>query len=187
MLPSQTQRMAEPRPVVIVDYNPDWPLEFASLCQVIGSALGELAIAIEHIGSTSVPGLPAKPIIDLDVVIASRELLPQVIQRLAGLGYVHEGDKGVPGREAFTCDVMTPQDGSGRRWPEHHMYVCCQDSDELAHHLVFRDYLRAYPQVASAYAQLKRQLSERYRNDREAYTEGKTAFVEGVLRKAMRE
>ncbi len=171
-------------PVVIVSHNPAWPLQFAALRQVLQDALGGLSEAIEHVGSTSVLGLAAKPIIDVDVVIHSRDELSEAIRRLGALGYTHEGDLGVPGREAFArADDQTPLDSSGRRWPEHHLYVCAKDSLELARHLVFRDYLRANPGTALAYGDLKLRLAERYRNDREAYTEGKAAFVEEVLRK----
>ncbi|MBI4310263.1 MAG: GrpB family protein [Chloroflexi bacterium] len=173
-------------PVIVVDYDPAWPAQFAELRRVIAAALGDLALAIEHVGSTAIPGLAAKPIIDLDVVIASSECLPEVVARLAALGYAHEGDLDVPGREAFARqDDRTPWDGTGRAWPEHHLYVCPQDSAELARHLAFRDHLRAYPDAAAAYAALKRRLALRFRNDREAYTLGKSAFVEGVLKGAM--
>jgi GrpB-like predicted nucleotidyltransferase (UPF0157 family) len=161
-------------------------MQFSELRQAIRAALGELAIAIEHVGSTAVPGLPAKPILDLDVVIPSRELLPSVIHHLFSLGYAHQKDLGVPGREAFArSDEVTPNDGRHGVWPEHHLYVCARDSLELARHLAFRDYLRANPEAAWAYAALKQHLAQRYRNDREAYTEGKSAFVEEALRKAM--
>ncbi|MBI4201880.1 MAG: GrpB family protein [Chloroflexi bacterium] len=178
--------MAIPRPVIIVSYDPAWPQQFDSLQKAISVPLGPQALAIEHVGSTAVPRLPAKPIIDMDVVIASRDLLPQASERLSTLGYAHQGDLGVPGREAFgRTDDCTPWDGSGRTWPEHHLYVCAHDSLELARHLAFRNYLRANPDAARAYAALKRHLAKRYGNDREAYTQGKTAFVLEALRKAM--
>ena len=132
--------------VVIVDYDPQWPQVFHDLSRVIGGALGERALSIEHVGSTAVPGLAAKPIIDIDVVIASDDQLPAVIQALALLGYVHQGDLGIPQREAFNRqgdDV--PRGGLGGTWPEHHLYVCPQDSRELRRHLAFRDFLRAHP------------------------------------------
>ncbi|MBI4197918.1 MAG: GrpB family protein [Chloroflexi bacterium] len=178
--------MASPKPVIIAPYDLAWPGQFSELRQALRVALDELALAVEHVGSTAVPGLPAKPILDLDVVIPSLELLPLVIQRLFGLGYVHRGDLGVPGREAFArSDEMTPKDGRHGVWPEHHLYACARDSLELARHLAFRDYLRASPEAAWAYAVLKQHLAQRYRNDREAYTAGKTAFVEEALRKTM--
>jgi len=90
------------RPVVVVSYDPEWPAIFKALRDVYRRALGDLATAIEHVGSTAVPGLDAKPIIDIDVVIPSRSRLPEVIARLMALGYGHQGDLGVSGREAFS-------------------------------------------------------------------------------------
>jgi nucleoid DNA-binding protein len=96
-----------PRPVVLVPYDPAWPVTFERLRDVYAGALGHLARAIEHVGSTAVPGLAATPIIDVDVVIPSRDVLAEVIRRLAGLGYRHQGDLGVPGREAFAPEGGT--------------------------------------------------------------------------------
>lgn len=177
--------MTNPRAVVVVSYDSGWPQRFAELSRVISVALGQLALAIEHVGGTSVPGLAAKPIIDLDVVIGAKDDLPETIRCLATLGYVHAGDLDVPGREAFKrTDVRTPWDGSGHLWMEHHLYVCARDSAELARHLTFRNYLRSHPEIVRAYADIKRGLARRFGKDREAYTEGKGAFVEEVLRKA---
>ena len=173
------------RPVVIVDYDPQWPVLFAELRAVLWAALGDVALAIEHVGSTSVPGLAAKPIIDLDVVIEFTARLPDAIRCLAGLGYSHEGDKGIPGREAFArAGPDVPRNGTGRTWPHQHLYACAQDSTELARQLAFRDYLRAHPDAALAYERLKRQLAEKFRDDRDAYCDGKSTFVEEVLRRA---
>ena len=174
------------RVVRVVDYDPQWPLTFADLSNVIEAALGDLVLSIEHVGSTSIPGLAALPIIDLDAVIESREILPHVVQSLAGLGYSHEGDLGVSGREAFRRhghDV--PRDGTGRLWANHHLYVCARDNRGLAEHVAFRNYLREHPDEASEYGELKRRLAERYRHDVDAYINGKDAFVERVLRRAM--
>jgi GrpB-like predicted nucleotidyltransferase (UPF0157 family) len=162
-------------PVVIVDYDPTWPDTFAQLRDRVAAALGPLAVAIEHIGSTAVPGLAAKPIIDLDVVIANRADLPAVMQRLRPLGYHHEGDLGVPGREAFTTPAGVPP---------HHLYVCVVGTPALNRHLAFRDALRADPAAAHAYGDLKRTLAARLSHDRVAYTEAKTGFVERVLAEA---
>ena len=105
-----------PRPVVIVPYDPAWPLIFEGLRDVHASALGRLALAIEHVGSTAVPGLAAKPIDDVDVAIPSRSVLSEVIALLARLGYRHQGDLGVPGREAFAREGSedVPRAGTGR-------------------------------------------------------------------------
>jgi GrpB-like predicted nucleotidyltransferase (UPF0157 family) len=159
-------------PVEITAYDPCWPQTFAALRDEIASTLGSLAQRVEHVGSTAVPGLPAKPIIDLDVVIATPADLPTVITRLATLGYQHQGDLGITGREAFTI----PATG-----PAHHLYVCPAGSRELARHVAFRDYLRRHPAQARAYAELKRSLAAQFRSDRDAYARGKKAFIEQAL------
>jgi GrpB-like predicted nucleotidyltransferase (UPF0157 family) len=174
----------EPRkkPVEIIDYDPRWPQAFADLKAVLLGRLGDLAMGVEHVGSTAVPSLCSKPIIDLDVVIADRQSLPEAVQRLASLGYVHEGDLGIAGREAFARSAAdVPRDDRGRTWPEHHLYVCDKNSAELRRHVAFRDALRADPARATAYGQLKQELARRFRHDRDAYGQGKTAFIESVL------
>lgn len=174
--------MPQKNPIEIVDYDPRWPAVFAELRGVIGGALGELALGIEHVGSTSVPGLCAKPIIDMDVVIPSRERLPQVIDAVGRLGYVHQGDIGIAGREAFgRLGGDVPRDGSGRAWPEHYLYVCAADNAELGRHLVFRDALRASPELVAGYGELKRRLAREFRYDRDAYCQAKTQFIVAVL------
>jgi GrpB-like predicted nucleotidyltransferase (UPF0157 family) len=160
------------QPVHVADYDPRWPATFEQLSGQISAALGALAMRVEHIGSTAVPGLAAKPIIDLDVVIGSRADLPAVIAKLRPLGYWPQGDLGVPGREAFNNPPGAPP---------HHLYVCAADNTELARHLAFRDFMRTHPETARAYGELKRSLASRFRNDRDAYTEAKTAFIDAVL------
>ena len=140
-------------------------------------ALGDIALTIEHVGSTSVPGLAAKPIIDIDVVVASAEDVPAAVERLESLGYRHEGDLGIPGREAFSA----PED-----LPAHHVYVCSADTPALKKHLMFRDYLRSHPDDAKAYAELKMVLADQFAHNREAYTESKSAFVNSRLQRAGR-
>lgn len=168
--------------IEIVEYDPQWPKAFCELKGALAGALGDLALAIEHVGSTAVPALAGKPIIDIDVVIGSRKLLEKVIAALALAGYQHQGDKGIPGREAFGrrgSDV--PMDGTGRLWPPHHLYVCDKDNPELHRQLAFRDFLRCHPEYVQRYAQLKRALSRQHAGNRDAYTDGKTAFVSEVM------
>ncbi len=164
------------RPVVIEDYNPAWVARFEVLRDQFRAALGEIAIAIEHVGSTAVPHLAAKPIIDVDVVIESRAKLADAIARLAQIGYRHEGDLGIADRQAF-APPSEPID--------HHLYVCSAQSSELRRHRVFRDFLRTHAADARAYAELKRQAADRFRNDREGYAQAKTDFVLGILQRAM--
>jgi GrpB-like predicted nucleotidyltransferase (UPF0157 family) len=172
-----------PRPVVIVPYDPAWPLIFEGLRDVYASALGRLALAIEHVGSTAVPGLAAKPIIDVDVVIPSRSVLSEVIGLLATLGYRHQGDLGVPGREAFAREggEEVPRDSTGRRWPAHQLSICAAESHELHRHLQFRDWLRTHPDSAAEYSRLKAHLEPIARQDRAGATAAKTAFIEAAL------
>jgi GrpB-like predicted nucleotidyltransferase (UPF0157 family) len=158
--------------IEIVDYDPGWPAVFTGLRDGIAEALGGLARRIEHVGSTAVPGLAAKPVVDLTVVIDDRDHLPAVIGRLDALGYRHEGDLGVAGREAFA----TPPGA-----PAHHLYVCAPDNRNLAEVLAFRDYLRTHPDTARAYAELKRFLAERFGDDRAGYTAAKSAFITRVV------
>ena len=168
---------------MLVAYDPQWPLEFAALRQTLLRAMGTLALSIEHVGSTAVPELAAKPILDVDLVIASPESLAEAIRVLSLLGYIHEGDLGIAGREAFARQSEdVPRDGTGRVWQEHHLYVCARDSAELARHLAFRDQLRRNPEIAHEYEQLKRRLAQQFPCDRAAYSRGKTEFVEAVLR-----
>lgn len=163
-----------PKPVRLHAYDPAWPERYRALAERAASVLDELAIGMEHVGSTAVPGLPAKPVIDLDVVVRARDV-PGAIERLATLGYVHRGNLGLEGREAF-------------RWPageeRHHLYVCVPESQGFRDHILFRDHLRANPDVAREYADLKRALAERHRDDRDAYQRAKSAFIDAVTRRA---
>ena len=163
------------RRVTVVDYDPAWPAAFERLRARIWPVVADLAIAIEHVGSTSVPGLAAKPVIDLDVVLRSGDDLPAAVGRLATLGYAHRGDLGIAGREAFE-----PPPGP----PEHHLYVCPPDSSALANHLALRDRLRGDPELAAAYGALKQRLATAFAHDIDGYVDGKTAFILGVLRES---
>jgi len=162
-------------PIIIEDYDPHWPQHFDAIRSRIAPVLGTLAAAIEHIGSTAVPGLPAKPIIDLDILLKSPADLPAVISKLQAFGYEHQGTLGVPGREAFRAPAHDVP---------HHLYVCVPGSLEYSRHIAFRDYLRSHPRDAEAYSSLKHNLSGRFSIDRDAYTQAKTEFIERILRLA---
>lgn len=172
--------------VKIEDYNPEWSIIFKDLKCVIEDGLGDLLLSVEHVGSTSVNNLSAKPIIDLDLIIDNRDMLPQVIQRLEKLGYYYQGDLGIEGRETFgRKDLLTPWHGEKRVWIEHHLYVCCKNNKELARHLAFRNYLRIHLETVREYGQLKKKLAETAK-DRVSYTEGKSDFINKVLEEAMK-
>jgi GrpB-like predicted nucleotidyltransferase (UPF0157 family) len=161
-------------PVIIHDYDPRWPELFETLRSRIAGALGSMAAAIEHVGSTAVPGLAAKPIIDMDVLLKSDADFPLVIAKLASIGYEHEGDLGIAGREAFRSPPKTC---------EHHLYVCGPGSSAYAQHIAFRDYLRTHPQDADAYAELKRKLAGKFLDNRDAYTQAKSGFIVEILQR----
>ena len=168
----------DPTPICtieVVPYDPAWPAQFEAIAAPIRAKLGPLALSVEHVGSTSVPGLAAKPIIDLDVVISIRLQLPEIVSKLAELGYVHEGNLGIPGREAF----MWP-DGNGR----HHLYVCSVNTPNLHYHLLFRDYLRQHPDKALEYGQLKEELARQYPGDMDGYSEGKQDLISRLMQEA---
>jgi GrpB-like predicted nucleotidyltransferase (UPF0157 family) len=158
--------------VRVSEYDPEWPHLFSQIERELREQVGALALAIEHVGSTSVPGLAAKPIIDIEFVIASAYQFPSVKEGLENFGYIHRGSCGVPDREVFRCVIDLPP---------HHLYVCEIGTRPLKEHLCFRDALRQNPQLATEYAALKQYLAEQYRNDRDAYTEAKTRFIRSVL------
>jgi GrpB-like predicted nucleotidyltransferase (UPF0157 family) len=159
--------------IVVREYDPAWPRLFEVLRGRVFDALGEeLAVAVEHVGSTAVPGLAAKPVVDIDAVVPSAEDVPLAVERLERAGYRHEGDLGVSGREAFRPPAGVP-------W--HHLYVLPAGGEELLRHLAFRDHLRDHPEEASTYAALKREAARRFGGDRRAYTDAKGEFVEHIL------
>ncbi len=172
--------------VTLVPHDSTWASEFAVLRDVWAHALGDCALAIEHVGSTAIPGIPAKAILDVDVVIPSPDVLPTVVDRLAAVGYTHMGNRDILGREVFKRqDGNVPWNGSGRVWMRHHLYVCVEGGRELCRHLAFRDYLQTHPEAAEEYAALKTDLAQRYTGDVDAYCNAKTNFVEGILQKAL--
>lgn len=163
--------------VTMDGYDPRWPEQFKELRDRIAAAMGPLVLAIEHVGSTSVPNMCAKPIIDLDVIVRPEDV-PAAISAVEALGYRHEGNLGVNGREAF-------------RWvaefPEHHLYLCPQGSPALERHLLVRDYLRRHPEAAREYAEVKRQLAQKYHDNRTKYQAAKAEFVDALMEKARQE
>jgi GrpB-like predicted nucleotidyltransferase (UPF0157 family) len=119
-----------------------------------------------------VPGLAAKPIIDIDIVVSSDQHVTLAIDRLTELGYRYEGDLGIRGREAFTAP---------RGWQAHHLYVVVRGNEAHRNDLRLRDHLRKHPSAAREYADLKRTLPEHHADDRAAYTAGKGAFIAEIL------
>jgi GrpB-like predicted nucleotidyltransferase (UPF0157 family) len=173
-----------PQKIVVAEYSENWPLAFEDLKKVYQDTLGDLLIDIQRVGSTSVPGLPAKPILDIDLVIENRTILPAVISKLESLGYEYQGDLGIKDRESFKrISDRTPTDGSDRTWQKHHLYCCNRDSTPLRNHLQFRDYLRRNPEAATQYGKLKRDLASQA-PDIDFYVDGKTNFITEILKHA---
>ncbi len=158
--------------VLVRPYNKAWKQSFIDIRAEIQDALGELALEIEHVGSTSVEGLSAKPIIDIDVVI-KEEMLDDVVTALKRIGYRHEGNLGIPGREAFKYDGK-------EHLQKHHLYVCPQDSAELRRHIAFRDYLRSHPEAVREYSRIKEEGASLYPLDMAKYIEHKSPFIERI-------
>jgi len=165
------------KPIVVVQYNPDWPAAFERIKAYLQPHIADLLVDIHHVGSTSVPGLSAKPIIDLDIEIPSMDVFPDVVKRLDKIGYRHQGNYGIEGREAFKRETLDD-------FMAHHMYVCPSCSDELKRHIKLRDYLRANPAKADEYGALKIANARKYGNDIDAYIEGKGAFIMECLSQA---
>ena len=161
------------RTIVVADYDPEWPKIFERLRARVWPAVQGIALSVEHVGSTSVPGLAAKPVIDMSIVVPTEADVPRAIERMATLGYEHRGNLGVEGREAFS----RPED-----LPYHHMYLCPQGSIGLDNLLAVRDYLRDHPETAQAYGDLKKQLAKKFPHDIESYVEGKTDLILGILK-----
>ncbi|MCH5199037.1 MAG: GrpB family protein [Oscillospiraceae bacterium] len=163
------------RHIVVLPYNEEWKQNFILIKAELQAALGELVLSIEHIGSTSVRGLSAKPIIDIDVVIRDYSKLNDVICALGKIGYQHEGNLGIDGREAFKYDGK-------EHLQQHHLYVCPYDSKELKRHIAFRDHLLSHPEAVSEYSRIKEEGAALYPNDIDGYIKHKASFIEKIYK-----
>ncbi|WP_284646239.1 GrpB family protein [Paenibacillus silviterrae] len=163
-------------PVVIEEYNEKWPFEYQQEERKIKDVLANKAIAIEHIGSTSVQGLGAKPIIDFMVGVRDLNEVEEFIEPLAKIGYEHVYHKEFPTRRFFRKGQW--------RAGTHHLHIYNYGSEEWKNNILFRDYLRTHPEVLKQYNQLKKELAEKYINDRAAYTNAKNPFISDVIQKA---
>lgn len=157
--------------VTVLPYDRTWPAAFEKIKKEIEQAIGDWIVGIEHIGSTSVEGLSAKPCIDIDVIIRDFSVLDTVIEKLAAIGYQHEGNLGIPGREAFAYTDKP-------HLLKHHLYVCPQDSNELHRHITFRNYLRCHPDAVTLYSSVKETAAMLYPDDIEKYMAYKSPFIE---------
>ncbi|MEW5957889.1 MAG: GrpB family protein [Chloroflexota bacterium] len=170
--------MAKKRKIVVVPYDRRWPAMYRSAAGQLASLLGPELISIHHIGSTSIPGLSAKPIIDIMPVVRNINRVDRFDLALIGLGYKPLGENGIPGRRYFFKGGDLNQ--------THHVHMYEPDNPEVARHLDFRDYLAAHPQQARQYAQLKEQLARQFPYDIDAYIAGKAGFINETIDQAHR-
>ena len=156
--------------VVVVPYDEAWKNAFEEIKNEIEAEIGDLILGIEHIGSTSVEGLSAKPCIDIDVIIKDYSVFDAVAKKLGTIGYIHEGDLGIQDREAFKYSNKP-------HLMMHHLYVCPQDSKELHRHISFRDFLRHNPEAVRKYSLVKEKAAELFPCDINKYIEYKTPCI----------
>ena len=157
--------------ITVLPYDEAWKAQFILIKTEIEEAIGDIIIGIEHIGSTSVEGMSAKPCIDIDIVIKDYSIFEEVVQRLAEIGYIHEGDLGIKDREAFKY-LDKPH------LMNHHLYVCPQCSEELHRHITFRNFLRSNPDAVKKYSKVKEKAAQLYPCDIEGYIEYKSPCIE---------
>ncbi len=161
--------------VIVIPYDRAWKEYFRKIKEEIENAIGDLIIDIEHVGSTSVEGMSAKPCIDIDVIIKDYSVFDAVVNKLAEIGYIHEGDLGIKDREAFKYEDKP-------HLMNHHLYVCPQNSEELHRHITFREYLRSNPNAVEKYSKVKETAAKLYPNDIDKYIEYKAPCIEEMYR-----
>lgn len=164
--------------VIVQPPNPDWHNQFVVAAPQIKQALGETVVAIHHIGSTAIPNIYAKPIIDLLVEVNDILQVDSHTSAMVALGYQALGEYGIPGRRYFRKD-----NAAGIR--THHVHVFTAGSPDVIRHLAFRDFMTAHPEFAQQYSSLKRSLAERYPDDIEAYMDGKDSFIQEMQQRAL--
>ena len=162
--------------VIVLPYDAAWKTAFEDIKREIQYALADLIIGIEHVGSTSVEGLSAKPCIDIDIIIQDYTAFDKIVKKLANIGYVHEGTLGIENRAAFRYSnkphLMT-----------HHLYVCPQNSKELHRHIAFRDFLRNNPEAARQYGQIKETAAQLFPDDIDQYMAYKSPCIAELYKK----
>ena len=161
----------------IVDYGPDWPALADAEVRAVRQALGNVALRVEHVGSTAVPGLAAKPILDLQLSVEAIDLRGRYAGPLERLGYLFVPAPESPRYHLFAKPPERPR--------THHLHVCAAGSEHEIRHIAVRDFLRAHPDETARYAELKREVAARHPQDRLAYIEGKEAYVTALERRAL--
>ncbi len=164
------------RRVEVVPYNEEWPKLFQQEAVLIRQVLEPEIIDIHHIGSTSVPGLHAKPIIDMIPVVKSISNVDNYTKSMEDIGYEALGENGLPGRRYF-------RKGGDER--THHIHVYEEGHPDIERHLAFRDYVRSHPEHLHAYGQLKLALAAQFPTNMDAYIEGKDQLVKEIEKKAI--
>ena len=163
--------------MIIVEYNPEWPILFEEEKRRVLSIMGHMILAIEHVGSTAVPNLGAKPIIDMMAGVRRPADADQCIPLLQKIGYT-----------SFTPEPENPDHyyccGKGLHSVGYHLHLVRFKSPEWQKHLLFRDYLRGHQEIAQQYYELKKELAAKYHSKRGSYTKAKTSFIESVIAKA---
>lgn len=169
------------RTVIVMPYQDHWPQAFALEHQALLSALSHTAVALHHIGSTAVPGLAAKPIIDMLLEVSDLAQLDACADALAKLGYIAKGENGIAGRRYFykNSPSSVPQ-------RSHHLHAFVCGATEVRQHLLFRDFLRANPTTATEYAALKSALAQQFADNPAGYQDGKNAFIAKTLQQALK-
>ena len=163
------------RRVTVVDYDPGWPAQFEMESDRLRKVLGDEILSSEHIGSTSIPGMCAKPVIDILLVVRDIRRIDRFNESMHSLGYMAKGEFGIPGRRFFLRGIPLRT---------HHVHMFQSGSPEIQRHRDFRDYLTAHPEVARRYCELKRELASRHEFDIDAYCQGKDEFMKSVEKKA---
>ena len=161
--------------VVVLPYDRTWKFDFEEIKREIEDAIGDFIIGIEHVGSTSVEGMSAKPIIDIDVIIKDYAAFDAVARRLEAIGYFHAGNLGIKDREAFKY-------ANKPHLRQHHLYVCPQQSEELHRHITFRDFLANNPEAVKKYSAVKEKAAQLFPDDIEKYIEYKSPCIEELYR-----
>jgi GrpB-like predicted nucleotidyltransferase (UPF0157 family) len=162
--------------VQVVDYDPGWAVLFEVEAQAISRAAGDLSLKVEHVGSTAVPGLPAKPIVDIAVAIQTRDSVPILAQHLTTIDYIDRGDAGAIDGGYLLVKESEPDVRVV------HLHIVEESDIQWRRYIEFRDILRLNDTVRKQYADLKTQLGAQFRDDRKSYTEGKSNFIGEVLR-----
>ncbi len=153
--------------MLIFEYRAEWVSQFEKIKEKLSEEMSGLPVHIEHVGSTAVPGLAAKPIIDIDIVYHEAIDFKQIKDGLLTLGYAHKGNQGIKGREVFKRTGQKEDEILDKT--AHHLYVCSYDCEELQRHILFRDYLRNHEIARIFYQNLKHDIAREAGNDRKIY------------------